>query len=190
VAEAAPPAPTVEVQEVEAAPIVYSAQSHEPSTDDENKSYEALSERISAIRRTQIENLQLSPPSLTSITEADFAATAQSLIFPSGNDVLVSIVIPVFNNLKFTLECLMSVMMYSYGVPYEVIVVDDASTDKTEEVLSHVSSLTYIRNEKNLGFVHTCNRGAELAKGKFVLFLNNDTQVTENWLGPLIDTFS
>ena len=163
---------------------------HQPSTEDENTHYGALSERISAVRRSQIGNLRLNPPSLTSIAETDFAAMAQSLMFPSGNDALVSIVIPVFNNLKYTLECLMSVMMYSYGVPYEVIVVDDASTDKTEEVLADASNLIYIRNEKNLGFVHSCNRGAEGANGKFLLFLNNDTQVTENWLRPLVDTFT
>jgi GT2 family glycosyltransferase/SAM-dependent methyltransferase len=193
VAEAGPPAPAAavqDVQEVQPGPVVYSAESHQASTEDENKHYEALSDRISAIRSSRIENLELNTPSLLSIAETDFAATAQSLVFPSGNDSLVSIVIPVFNNLKFTLECLKSVMMYSYGMQYEVIVVDDASTDKTEEVLRHAPNLIYIRNEKNLGFVHACNRGAESAKGKFLLFLNNDTQVTENWLQPLIDTFS
>src|SRR5207244_13409525 len=92
--------------------------------------------------------------------------------------------------LKDTLEGMMSVMMYSYGVQYAVIVVDDASTDKTEEVLADASNLIYIRNEKNLGFVQSCNRGAEGAKGKFLLFLNNDTQVTENWLRPLVDNFT
>ena len=97
--------------------------------------------------------------------------------------------IPVFNNLKFTLECLTSVMNHSDGVAYEVIVVDDGSSDRTPEVLSRVANITYIRNEKNLGFVHTCNRGAEIARGEYILFLNNNVQVTENWLGALLETF-
>src|SRR5205085_2098302 len=99
----------------------------------------------------------LNRPSLITIAEADFVSTAQALVFPAPADVLVSIVIPVFNNLKFTLECLMSVMVHSYGIAYELIIADDDSTDRTEEVLAYASNLIYVRNEKNLGFLLTCN---------------------------------
>jgi GT2 family glycosyltransferase len=81
------------------------------------------------------------------------------------------------------------VMMHSAGIAYEVIVADDDSTDRTEEVLAYASNVVYVRNEKNLGFILTCNRAAQKARGKFLLLLNNDVQVTENWLRPLIDTF-
>ena len=156
---------------------------------DQNVEYLELSKKISALRKSYIDGLQLEQPSLICITEFEFDTRAQSIFFQPFAEVQVSVIVPVFNHLKFTLECLTSLMMYSFGAPYEVIVVDDASTDRTQEVLSRVSNLVYIRNEQNLGFVQTCNRGAEKARGKYLLFLNNDAQVTENWLWSLLNTF-
>ena len=155
--------------------------------EDENH-YQALSDRISALRKAR--RLQLTPPALNSVSETEFESSAQSLNFQVHSEIQVSIIIPVLNNLKFTLECLISVMRHSSGVPYEVIVVDDASMDRTEEILSCIPNLVYARNQKNLGFVRACNRGADIAKGRYLLFLNNDTQVTGNWLAPLLDTFN
>src|SRR5439155_7236091 len=149
----------------------------------------AISDRISALRKSRIENVQLNPPALISIPETEVMASAQSIVFPVQDEIQVSIIIPVLNKLKFTLECLTSVSRYSSGVPYEVIVVDDAATDPTKAILSCIPNLVYIRNKKNLGFVHACNLGADRAKGKYLLFLNNDTQVTENWFKPLLDVF-
>jgi GT2 family glycosyltransferase/ubiquinone/menaquinone biosynthesis C-methylase UbiE len=179
--------PPSENQSVRAADS--SAESGPLTGDEENRQYQALSDRISALRKSRIESLRLTPPTLISIPETEFVSSAQSIIFRKHDEVQVSIIVPVFNHLKFTLECLTSLMTHSSGIPYEVIVVDDASTDRTAEVLPRISNLIYIRHEKNLGFVHTCNRGSERAKGKYLVFLNNDAQVTENWLEPLLRTF-
>ncbi|PYR98197.1 MAG: glycosyl transferase family 2 [Acidobacteria bacterium] len=165
------------------------ADSNGVSGEDDNQCYQAMSDRISALRKSRIANVQVIPPTLISIPETDVVSSAQSIIFPVHDEIQVSIIIPVLNNLKFTLECVTSVMRYSSAVPYEVIVVDDESTDSTEEILSSIPNLIYIRNKKNLGFVRACNLGADRAKGKYLLFLNNDTQVTENWLKPLLDIF-
>src|SRR2546428_4201344 len=151
-------------------------------THEDEDQYQTLSDRISALRKARMDNLQLIPPPLVSIPEKEFVSSAQSINFEVYDEVEVSIIIPVLNNLRFTLECLTSVMKHSSAIPYEIIVVDDASTDQTEQILPCVSNLIYIRNRKNLGFVRACNIGAESAKGKYLLFLNNDTQVTENWL--------
>jgi GT2 family glycosyltransferase/ubiquinone/menaquinone biosynthesis C-methylase UbiE len=172
---------------------------HQPSTayfavpnsvDDasQNEEYQALTDRISALRKSHINGVQPNIPNLISISESEFTSSAQSLFFQPHAVVRVSIVIPVFNNLKFTLECLTALMLHSLG-SYEIIIVDDASTDQTQQVLSYASHIVYIRNEKNLGFVHSCNRGAERARGKYLVFLNNDVQVTENWLDSLLNTF-
>lgn len=170
-------------------PASNAAETNSQINEDENQHYQALSGRISALQRSRIESLQLKAPELISINEAEFESAAQALIFPRRDKIQVSIIIPVFNNLKFTLECLTSVLKYSFGVPYEVIVVDDASTDRTAEVLSKASHIVYLKNKKNLGFVHACNLGASQAKGKYLLFLNNDAQVTEDWLQSLVNTF-
>ena len=91
--------------------------------------------------------------------------------------------------MAFTAACLRSLEETPSPVPFEVIVVDDASSDDSASLLPTVQGLHYLRNAENLGFIGSCNRGAEAARGEFVFFLNNDTQVTEGWLEPLINVF-
>jgi GT2 family glycosyltransferase/2-polyprenyl-3-methyl-5-hydroxy-6-metoxy-1,4-benzoquinol methylase/glycosyltransferase involved in cell wall biosynthesis/Flp pilus assembly protein TadD len=104
---------------------------------------------------------------------------------------LVSIVIPVFNKWEYTENCLDSIVKNVRYPNYEVIVVDNASTDATQESMARWCSrhdrIKYIRNEMNLGFVDACNLGAEQAKSDYVLLLNNDTTVKEGWLESLVD---
>ena len=99
----------------------------------------------------------------------------------------VSIVIPTWNRAVYLYYCLKSLTENTYGVPYEVVVVDDGSTDETSELLNRTENIRVIKNELNLGFVKACNRGARDAKGDYLLFLNNDTQVTEDWLRTMVD---
>ena len=101
----------------------------------------------------------------------------------------VSIVIPVFNKWVYTAACLRSLLETTGKYSFEVIVVDDQSSDETTEQLAQVKGLKHLVNDDNLGFVGSCNRGAQKAKGEYLVLLNNDTQVTEGWLDELIDTF-
>ena len=66
-------------------------------------------------------------------------------------------------------------------VNYEVILVDDYSNEN-QEFSSCLHNIKIIRNEKNLGFLLSCNLGALSAGGEYLVFLNNDTQVDKNWL--------
>ena len=125
-------------------------------------------------------------------TERNGPATSLPLAcirFPQHEEVEVSIVIPVFNQLEYTHACLASLQTVEEQTPFEVIIVDDWSTDGTAEVLPQLKGITYLRNERNCGFVISCNRGAEKARGKYLVFLNNDTLVTPGWLSALVDTF-
>ncbi|HMB60080.1 MAG TPA: glycosyltransferase [Xanthomonadales bacterium] len=109
---------------------------------------------------------------------------------PCPDEPLVSIVIPVYNKWEYTAACLRSIVKVRSKASFEVIVVDDHSSDESAERLEKIDGLKFIRNPKNVGFVGSCNRGAEAARGQYILLLNNDTQVTDGWLDALLHTFN
>jgi GT2 family glycosyltransferase/glycosyltransferase involved in cell wall biosynthesis len=101
----------------------------------------------------------------------------------------ISIIIPVHNNLAYTAHCLNSIAEHDDGSAFEIVVVDDCSTDDTHDYLQRCQGVRVIRNEQNLGFIGSCNAGATHAQGEFLVFLNNDTQVTKGWLEALLLPF-
>jgi GT2 family glycosyltransferase/glycosyltransferase involved in cell wall biosynthesis len=110
--------------------------------------------------------------------------------FPVHQEVEISIIIPVFNQFRFTQACLASLQEDQGMERFEVIVVDDCSTDSTADSVPEMPGIIYLRNETNSGFITSCNRGAEAARGKHLVFLNNDTLVRPGWLTALMDTFA
>jgi GT2 family glycosyltransferase/glycosyltransferase involved in cell wall biosynthesis len=114
----------------------------------------------------------------------------RSLHFPVHKEVDVSVIIPVFNQLSFTHACLASLQTVQERVCFEVIIVDDCSRDSTAKLVPQIRGIVYLRNETNSGFIASCNRGTEKARGKYLFFLNNDTIVKDGWLSGLMDTFA
>lgn len=110
-----------------------------------------------------------------------------TLVFPRYAEAQVSIIIPVYNQWKFTYRCLFSILKHTNNIKYEIIIADDVSSDETLNISDIVKNIKVVRNEKNLGFLLNCNNAAEHAKGKYILFLNNDTQVQQDWLSSLIE---
>ncbi|HXW05583.1 MAG TPA: glycosyltransferase [Vicinamibacterales bacterium] len=102
----------------------------------------------------------------------------------------VSIIIPVFNKLEFTRQCLDRIRRNTAAPDYEVIVVDNGSSDGTREWFSHprgpAAGVRYHRHDRNLGFAQANNTGARLAGGRYLLFLNNDTLVQPDWLTSMV----
>ncbi|HEX2055719.1 MAG TPA: glycosyltransferase, partial [Nitrospiraceae bacterium] len=85
-------------------------------------------------------------------------------------------------------QCLSKLADVTRGAEYEVIVVDNHWTDETPDFLAGLGGdVQIIRNEENLGFARACNQGARAARGKYLLFLNNDTIPLDNWLAPLVE---
>lgn len=109
--------------------------------------------------------------------------------FPAGPAPRASIIVPVHNQVHFTAACLHSLKSVTTNVPFEVIVVDDASGSDTTDYLRRCTGLTVLRNNDNLGFTGSCNRGGEAASGEFLVFLNNDTSLTDGWLDALLEPF-
>ncbi len=70
---------------------------------------------------------------------------------------------------------------------YEIIIADDVSTDATAELSKFTENVVICRNETNQGFLRNCNQAAKSARGKYIMFLNNDTQVTDGWLDSLVN---
>lgn len=111
------------------------------------------------------------------------------LHFPVHSEPDVSLVIPVHNKFAVTYHCLASLIIAPNRASFEVIVVDDGSSDETLEIGDIVSGITVVRNEVGQGFVRASNKGGEAARGKYVVMLNNDTEVAANWLDELIWPF-
>ncbi len=128
-------------------------------------------------------------PSSHHVSSADFQALAHELleILPHSDTPEVSIIIPVYNQLGYTLKCLKAIALnLSNSTQVEVILVNDCSTDRTEEILASVSAVTLVNRQSNQGFIHSCNQGAAIAKGKYLYFLNNDTEIKPNCIESLM----
>lgn len=111
------------------------------------------------------------------------------LVFPEVNNPRVSIVIPMHNKFPTTYHCLASLLVAANCVSFEVILVDDGSQDETTQIPTLIKGVGYIRNDEAQGFVLACNRGGELARGEYIVMLNNDTEVTSHWLDELLWPF-
>ncbi|MBT9486717.1 MAG: glycoside hydrolase family 99-like domain-containing protein [Rubrivivax sp.] len=145
---------------------------------------------ILAARDARRQQFVPAPASLLSIEESAVERVALSVGLPSPPDEPdVSIVLPVFNHLALTLECLESIAAANCMTTYEVIVTDDASDPDVERVLRSVPNLRYRRNPQNLGFLRNCNAALPMVRGRWTLLLNNDVQVPKGWLDRLRDVF-
>ncbi|MFA6301561.1 MAG: glycosyltransferase [Legionella sp.] len=113
----------------------------------------------------------------------------ETIIIPSSATPIVSIIIPIYGKIDYTLRCLHSIAHYPAKAAFELLIVDDHSPDNSVEILKKVTGIHLICNQENQGFIRSCNNGAKEAKGEYLCFLNNDTQVTPNWMDNLLRTF-
>jgi GT2 family glycosyltransferase/SAM-dependent methyltransferase/glycosyltransferase involved in cell wall biosynthesis len=110
-------------------------------------------------------------------------------VLPEHAQPVVSVVIPVYGKLPYTMGCLRSIAAHPPAVPFEIIVVDDCSPDETAHTLQGMPGVRLIRNASNQGFIRSCNLGAAAARGSYLCLLNNDTEVRQRWLDELHATF-
>ena len=100
----------------------------------------------------------------------------------------VSIIIPVYNNLIYTLTSMLSILQNGSRYSYEILIGDDRSTDATETVIERLGPVVRnIRQASNKGFLGNCNATAAVARGRVLVFLNNDTVTLPNWLDNLVE---
>ncbi|MFN7513931.1 glycosyltransferase [Microcystis sp.] len=122
------------------------------------------------------------------VIESAKLAEPRPLEIASSDNPLVSIIIPAYNQFAYTFNCLESLSVnLSPDLAYEVIIVNDASTDDTlEQLATLVKGIKVLTNAENSGFIRSCNYGASQAKGQYLYFLNNDTRILENCLESLL----
>ncbi len=103
---------------------------------------------------------------------------------------LVSILIVTYNSARFVAPCLESILHHTSYPRYETILVDNASTDETAQILEEYAArderFRVVRLPRNLGFAAGNNQAAQQARGEYLIFLNIDTMVTAGWVGRLL----
>lgn len=104
---------------------------------------------------------------------------------PNNNIHFTSIIILTINKLEYTKLCIESIRKFTPKDKYEIIVVDNNSTDGTVQWLKSQNDIKVIFNKTNEGFPKGCNQGIKIAKGESILLLNNDIIVTPSWINNL-----
>lgn len=134
---------------------------------------------------------QVPPPALYAPEDAPFAPFAvPGAVADTEAAPVVSLVIPVYNAFAHTLACLRALAAHPPAITFEVIVVDDGSSDDTATALPRIDGVRYRRRTANGGFIAACNDGAAQARGAYLVFLNNDTVPQPGWLDALIAAFA
>ncbi|KIM13303.1 MAG: hypothetical protein KU38_01195 [Sulfurovum sp. FS08-3] len=106
------------------------------------------------------------------------------------NNYIVSIVIPAYGQKEMTDECIASILRCNAGVEYEIVIVNNSQDESDSDSLEKWKTnpiVKVVNNEENLNFALGCNLGFSRSIGSIVVFLNNDTTVTDNWLIELIE---
>jgi GT2 family glycosyltransferase len=127
---------------------------------------------------------------IPSLTIEEQLAIIDSLKFPLATaEPEISIVIPCYNQIHYTLSCLTSIRDNPPSVDYEVIIINDASTTDDYHLLDEIDGLTVIHNRTNSGYLESCNNGISSAKGRYLCLLNNDVNVLPSSFDSLYKTF-
>ena len=108
----------------------------------------------------------------------------------SATKPVVSVIVPIYGQLAYTLNCLDSLLDHPARASFEVLIGDDVSPDRSRELLPLIHGLNFVQHAENGGFIVNCNATAAQGRGDYFLFLNNDTRVAPGWLDELVDSFA
>ncbi len=132
---------------------------------------------------------RLDTPEADVTAATDALSTRVNRLKPTRGAPDVSIIIPVYGQIAYTLNCLDSLFAHASRYSAEIIVVNDASPDETGILLPRLPQIRVKQQKKNAGFIKSCHAGAAMARGTYLVMLNNDTRVVDGWLDALIGSF-
>jgi len=142
---------------------------------------------IAGLTRAEAEEFYVERYNVVAVPAAEEESGEDETHTRSGAS-LISMVLVTFNALAFTQQCISSIRFLT-DEDYEIICVDNGSTDGTIEYLRSCPDVTLIENSENRGFPAAANQGVLASRGRYVLFLNNDVLVTTGWLTRMLDAF-
>ncbi|SEQ95618.1 Glycosyltransferase, GT2 family [Amphritea atlantica] len=150
--------------------------------------YESLHFQLEAMSESSIQNTVENLLTTHKVVVEGYEKRDQYPAFslPECDTPSVSIIVPAYNKFELTYHCIASIALAYNKTTYEVILADDCSTDKTSEAEAIIKNLIVSRNPENLRFLKSCNRASAKARGKYIIFLNNDTEVTSFWIDELV----
>lgn len=134
---------------------------------------------LSKVKRARANNLLQSTPRERYFTEARqelglFFASGKQIRIPKSANPKVTVILILYNKAELTLRCLRSLEALK-GEPFQLLIIDNASSDETPKLTGKIKGATVVRNEENVGFLRACNQAAKLVTTDHILFLNNDT---------------
>jgi O-antigen biosynthesis protein len=129
------------------------------------------------------------PPDKRHLFDRMKSEVINSFSEPPIHDPIVTIIIPTFNHVDETIQCLYSIARTNENTKFEIIIADDQSADATVDTIQRCKGIRLIKNPVNLGFLRNCNNAAKEAHGQFLMFLNNDTVVLPGWVDNIVETF-
>ncbi len=118
----------------------------------------------------------------------EFLSSDRRLSFPNPAEPAVSIIVVLYNKAHLGFLCLES-LLQNAGEDYELVLVDNGSSDATGKLLERIDGAKVVRNSDNTGFGHACGQGAATAAGEYLCFLNNDTVLCPGALSAVVADF-
>jgi GT2 family glycosyltransferase/SAM-dependent methyltransferase len=125
--------------------------------------------------------------SMAKISLHSFLSSNATIEIPQHESPAISIILVLYNRAELTLQCLYSILK-SNAKSFEIIIVDNASTDETGRLLKRIKGAQIIENQTNVHYLLGCNQAAKRARGEFILLLNNDTQILADSINSALET--
>ena len=151
-----------------------------------NKRYESLTLQLENQVDCKLNIKDLSTVHTVLVEGYESRKTFPKFSLPEEKKPVVSVIVPAYNKFAMTYHCIASVALAFNKTSYEVILADDCSEDETTKAETIIANLQISRNKENLRFLRSCNAATAKARGKYIVFLNNDTEVSSYWLDELI----